>query len=311
MMESMRNARHALAVACCLWIGLNAGLASSQNDVSTPSTFAPDALVGQWAIPFPNEGGPPVFGTVAYRPDGSYEETLIIGGETAGWWRGRYTLAPDGTLSLEESETSPQLCFAGQCEPNDPPTSTVARLETVTPSSFTATFVDEGGIPASLTFQRVASGAGTPQPGPGGVSGVTTVPAIPMTPGADAATPGVPSTGAAGAGPLAPAPATPQPGAGAAAADADPWLGTWTDGDVTVRFDVATGVSLEVDGAVYPMRLSGDDARLEGTFGAGDQSYEIVLQRSGGGMTVTSGGATYSLQRQGGASGSGNPLGGP
>ena len=176
MIHSIRDAYRVLVVACSLCLALAAGLATSQGDPMSPGRFAPQALVGDWAIQFPNEGGPPTFGTVTYRPDGSYQETLIIGGETAGWWRGRYTLAPDGTLVLEETGTSPQLCFAGQCQPNDPPTRTVARLVALDASSYSATYVDESGMPATLTFQRVAGGQGpapsAPGAAPGGVPGV-------------------------------------------------------------------------------------------------------------------------------------------
>lgn len=327
MIRSIRTPHHALALAFAVCLALIAGVAATQGDPMQPTRFPPDALVGEWAIEFPNPGGPRTIGTVSYRPDGSYEETLIMGEEIVGWWRGTYTLAPDGTLALNEIENSPDLCFAGQCEPNDPPTPTVARLDSVVPTSYTATYVEDGGMPATLTFQRVGGGMGASPTGPGGpdggagggagggsadgAPGVTTVPATPMTPGADGEGPVAPDDGAAGANPLRATPTEPPPGgAGATAAEPDPWLGTWSDGDVTIRFDLENGVSLHVGGAEYPMRLWGDDRRLDGTFDSGGQSYEIALERAADTVTVTSGGASYLLQREGGAPGSGNPLGG-
>lgn len=316
MIRTLREVRRTLVVAGSLCVALAVGLAASQADPMSPSRFAPGALVGEWATQFPNHGGPPTIGTVAYRPDGSYQETLVIGGETVGWWRGRYALAPDGTLVLDESETSPQLCYAGECQPNDPPTRTVARLEAIDASRYSATYVDESGMPATLTFQRVGGGggpeAGVPGGAPGGVPAVpgavpggataptTTVPASPMTPGLTAPPPGAPEAGATG-----------PTGADAAGHGASPWIGTWSDGDVTVRIGGADGAVLEVDGATYPLNVSGDETRLAGTFESGGQRYEIALHRTADGLTVSSGGATYALRPAGGATGSDNPLSAP
>lgn len=312
--------RTLVVLACSLCLTLVVGPAAAQPvgrpAPMAPGSFTPDVLVGDWTIPFPNEGGPPMTGTVAYRPDGSYEETLVIGGEPVGWWRGRYTLAPDGTLTLDETETSPQLCYAGQCQPNDPPTRTVTQLVNVGPSSYSATFVDETGVPATLTFTR-ASARAAPGFGaqPGGMVPVTPVPATPMDPGAAGPNPAGPSGPGPAApnplapNPLAPAPAVPGPGAGPAE---DPWVGTWTDGEVTVRIGGEEGAVLEVGGAVYPMSASGDDTRLVGTFESLEARYDIVLERTPEGMAVTSGGSTYTLRSVGDAppaTSSGNPLG--
>ena len=129
------------------------------------------------------------------------------------------------------------------------------------------------------------------------------------------------------AGPSAPVPATP---AGAAPASttpssatptnplvaaSDPLLGTF-EGDGLVA-QVSGGVGaffgeLQLAGTTYPFEATGGAGRLEGAFVSAGTSFAFTATVDGDALTLTSGGATYRLQRVGGpAAGSTNPLGAP
>ncbi len=103
----------------------------------------------------------------------------------------------------------------------------------------------------------------------------------------------------AGANPLA--------GGGNPLAQQDPWVGTFTDGNVTLQLAGGQGSytgTVQVSGQGFPLAVKGSGT-LTGAFTASGQEFPVTLSQSGGSVSLTTGGATYVLQRGGGAT---NPL---
>jgi hypothetical protein len=221
------------------------------------SQEAGNPLVGTWQTNIPNEGGPPLVGVVVFSPDGSYREELMIQGELGGFWEGRYTLAPDSTLTQNEVNKSSQLCFQGDCQPNEGPPVTVSKLGAVSPNSFTLTYTD-GPQGYAATFQRM------PQS-----SSVTPTPDQPLPP----ITSNVPASNI----------------------PANPWAGVYSDGTITLHLSGPGQDYFERQGKQYPLQLRGSAERLEGTFSSDGNTFPVVLERKDGSVILTSGDLSFTL----------------
>jgi len=95
-------------------------------------------------------------------------------------------------------------------------------------------------------------------------------------------------------------------------AAADPWAGTFTDGSLVLELQGGGGEyrgNVQVGGQQFPVAVRGSGASLTGSFRSPDGEFPVTLTRSGGGVTLATGGATYALQR-GGAGAAANPLAG-
>jgi hypothetical protein len=106
-----------------------------------------------------------------------------------------------------------------------------------------------------------------------------------------------------------------QGGAGAnplAGGGGDPWVGTFSDGNLTLQLQGSggsyTGVA-QLSGQTFTVSVSGSADRLSGSFRAADGEYALQLARAGGAVTLTTGGTTYTLQPAG-AGAPANPLAG-
>jgi hypothetical protein len=235
-------------------------------------------VVGMWQTDIPNEGGPPLVGVVVFSPDGSYREELMIQGELGGFWEGRYTLAPDGTLTQSEVNKSPQLCFQGECQPNDGPPVTVSKLGAVSPNSFTLTYSD-GPQGYAATFQRVpqsASAAPTLQDQP-------LQPIASNVPASNVPASNVPASNV-------PASNVPVPNVAA-----NPWAGVYSDGTITLNLRGPGEDYFERQGKQYPLQLRGSAERLEGTFSSDGNTFPVVLERRDGSVILTSGELSFTL----------------
>ncbi len=267
-------------VLLCTFV-LTTALAQSALTPLTLQSTPGNPVVGVWQVSFPNDGGPPVEGVVGFNPDGTYREEMTSQGQQVAFWEGRYTLAPDGTLTQTETNKSPQFCFQGQCEPNDGPSVTTSRLSAQGPNSITLTYA-EGSETYTLTFQRVGAAA-QPQPGPQPAPQVCS-------------------------GPV-PAPGYTQPGPAPAEIGTNPWAGDYSDGDVTLHLAGPGADYFERGGQRYPLQLTGTNERL-GTFSSDGNSFPVVLERFGSSVVLSSGNARFTLQpAPDGAVQPANPLG--
>ncbi|MDH4044752.1 MAG: hypothetical protein OEY20_12650 [Gemmatimonadota bacterium] len=102
-------------------------------------------------------------------------------------------------------------------------------------------------------------------------------------------------------------------GAGPLAAHADPWVGTFSDGSLVLELQGGSGGeysgSVAVGGQRFPVVVRGSGASLSGSFRSPDGEFPLTLQETGGRVVVSTGGATYTLQR-GGTGAAANPLAG-
>jgi len=92
-------------------------------------------------------------------------------------------------------------------------------------------------------------------------------------------------------------------------ASSDPYVGTFSDGNVTLQLQGGGGQyqgQVNVGGVTYPVQAQGGAQGLQGVIQAPDGQYQLAAQPQGNGLVVVSGGVQYNLQRQtgqGGASG--------
>ncbi len=94
-----------------------------------------------------------------------------------------------------------------------------------------------------------------------------------------------------------------QPGGGnpLAGGATDPYVGTFTDGNVTLQLQGTGGQyqgQLAVGGEVYPVSASGGPTGLQGVIQAPDGPYGLTIQSANGGLFVVSGGQQYQLAPQ-------------
>lgn len=161
-------------------------------------------LVGTWQTSIElGQGLPPATGIFRAQADGQYREELYIQGQLAAYWQGQYTLAPDGTLTQQETSKSPQICMQGQCMANDGPSTTTSRVSLQAADVFTVTVQDpSSGQVFTVNWQRMG------QPGP-----------APVGP-----TPAGPTPTPVGPAPVGPTPVGPTPPSPVAQT---PIVGTW------------------------------------------------------------------------------------
>lgn len=107
---------------------------------------------------------------------------------------------------------------------------------------------------------------------------------------------------AGGAGAPTPLPIgpTPAPGIGnpLAAGAIDPYVGTFSDGSVTLGLQGAAGRyqgQVRVGGRLYAVSATGGPSGLQGTLHSADGSYPMTIQAVDGGVYVVSGGQEYWL----------------
>jgi hypothetical protein len=88
----------------------------------------------------------------------------------------------------------------------------------------------------------------------------------------------------------------------------DPWAGTFSDGNLTLTLQGANGQytgTLELSGQRYGLTAQVENTNLVGQFESSGSLFEFSCSRQGDTVTLTSGGANYTLKRQGVS----NPLG--
>ncbi len=124
----------------------------------------PSPIVGTWQTSIElGQGLAPATGIFQALPDGRYREEMYIQGQLSAFWEGQYSLAPDGTLTQQESNKSPQICTQSQCMANDGPSTTVSRVSVQGPDTFVVTLQDpSSGQMFSITWQRLNNQAATP-----------------------------------------------------------------------------------------------------------------------------------------------------
>lgn len=91
----------------------------------------------------------------------------------------------------------------------------------------------------------------------------------------------------------------------------DPWVGTFSDGNLTLQLQGAGGSYqgvAQLSGQSFTVTVSGSGTQLTGSFQAADGQYPLTLTQAGSSVTLSSGGTTYNLQRAGAAAA--NPLAG-
>lgn len=121
-------------------------------------------IVGIWQTSIQlGQGMPNATGIFQAQPNGQYREELYMQGQLAAYWEGQYSLAPDGTLSQQETSKSPQICMQGQCFANEGPSSSVSRVSVQGTDSFTVTGQDPAsGQVYTLNWQRSGGQSNVP-----------------------------------------------------------------------------------------------------------------------------------------------------
>ncbi len=114
-------------------------------------------IVGTWQTSIElGQGIAPATGIFQVQADGRYREEMYIQGQLAAFWEGQYSLAPDGTLTQQESNKSPQICMQGQCMANDGPSMTISRVSVQGPNAFMVSIQDpSNGQMFNITWQRM------------------------------------------------------------------------------------------------------------------------------------------------------------
>jgi hypothetical protein len=120
---------------------------------------------------------------------------------------------------------------------------------------------------------------------------------------APAAAPSDGLAGAAGAGSGNPLGQTEKAGGGnpLAGGSTDPYVGTFTDGNVTLQLQGGGGQyqgQVAVAGEIYAVQAQGDLSGIQGIIQAPDGNYQLAAQAQGDGLVVVSGGVQYNLRRQ-------------
>jgi hypothetical protein len=125
-------------------------------------------IVGTWQTTVElGQGLAPATGIFQAQADGRYREEMYIQGQLAAFWEGQYSLSPDGTLTQQESNKSPQICMQGQCMANDGPTTTLSRVSVQGPDTFVVSLQDpSSGQMFSITWQRQNTQPVIPAPNP-------------------------------------------------------------------------------------------------------------------------------------------------
>jgi hypothetical protein len=134
-------------------------LSPSQPAVNplSPGDTGQTGLVGIWQGRLELDGIS-IISFSAFYPDGTYREEAYIGEEQVAFEEGRYTLSADGTLEMVSLNRSPQICFQGQCAPNDGPTTNTGRVVFQGSDTAVITFTDEAqGAPVTVTYQRIGN----------------------------------------------------------------------------------------------------------------------------------------------------------
>jgi hypothetical protein len=100
-----------------------------------------------------------------------------------------------------------------------------------------------------------------------------------------------------------PAPAPPATGGG------DPWVGSFSDGSVTVKLQGSGGQytgSVRVEQQEFPLAVSGAGSELSGSFRTAEGDFPVTLRRSATELVLTTGGVSYPLQITSAGSAAGN-----
>ncbi len=255
-------------------------IANSQRAGSASS------IVGLWqASVSPQPGSPPILVRDIFTPDGKWREEIITDGQVTGFWEGNYTLTPDGKLTTNETNVSPQVCIAGQCKANNPPTTTVSRVKFQGTNSFLQEVVDPstGQVVFSVTHERMndKSQGGQPSGPANPVSGCSN-------------------------------PLDPKCSSQNTANNNTSWSGAYTDGQLKLvlqeQANVVNGL-LELAGNQYQLQAQGDANNLQGIFKTPDgQQFELSISRANGGVVLSTGGKSYNLQMVQLNSPGGNPV---
>lgn len=89
--------------------------------------------------------------------------------------------------------------------------------------------------------------------------------------------------------------------AGAAVAQQDPLLGTFSDGQLQVSLQGTGGQysgQMSFQGQTYPFNAQGNAQRIDGSFHVGNDSFPFGAGMQGDALVLVTGGATYTLARQ-------------
>ena len=217
-------------------------------------------------------------------PNGMYREEMYFDKFAAAFWEGRYTLTADGTLTQTLSNKSPQICLSeGQCIANEVPQQATAKVTLNNTNEMTVVVPDQStGQMMTLNYKRI-------QPPMAGTPGSTTTGSTTTGP-----TPGSTTTGPiSGSTSTGTGSNTGTPGAANTFAQ---WVGSYTDGDLTVHLGSPQGNYMQKGETFFQLSVQGDEQRLEGAFRtqSGD-TFPIVLQRQNGQVLVMSDNLNFTL----------------
>lgn len=280
-------------------------IAQNQPPLQTPPTFQNppgigqmpaqnqmNPIVGVWQTTIAlGQGLPEATGILYAFPNNMYREEMYINKELGAFWEGKYTLTPDGTFTQFEGNKSPQICIAkSQCMTNESESQIVSRISLKNPNEMTINIQDStSGQMIALNYSRMQNpntGGNSPTTGGPTTSNMPTLP-NPNMPGGTV--PNNPST----TGNL---PTNTSTGAQVAANTFSSWIGSYTDGELTVHLGSPQGNYMQKGDATFQLAVQGDAQRLEGAFRtqSGD-TFPIVLERQNGLVIVTSDTLNFSL----------------
>jgi hypothetical protein len=97
-------------------------------------------------------------------------------------------------------------------------------------------------------------------------------------------------------------PGSGNPLAGGAAPSDDPFVGTFSDGNLTIQLSGGSGQysgQVTLDGALYPVNAQGSGEMIAGMLSTPDGQYPFSIAPTANGLTVTSEGVQYHLSRGG------------
>lgn len=252
-------------------ISLGQGKIANSQQANNPSP-----VVGLWQASLDLQpGAAPIIVRDIFTANGKWREEVLTDGQVTGFWEGSYSLSADGKLITIETNVSAQVCMAGQCKANNPPTTTVSTVKFQGSNSFLQEIVDPstGKVVFSVNHERIneANTGGNPNnsKGPLGQNQPCSNPLDPKCSSQPTANP-------------------------------SSWSGTYTDGQLKLVLQEQAGLVnglLELAGNQYQLQAQGDANSLKGFFKTQDgQQFELSISRVDGGLVLSTGGKNYNLQ---------------
>jgi len=242
-------------------------LAVAQTGKIAVSQHGGTQLVGLWqaSVSF-QPGMTPILVRDSFTAEGKWREEVFTDNVVSGWWEGTYSLAADATLTTNETAVSPQVCMAGTCKANNPPTVTVSKVRFEGADTFIQDIVNpaNGQVVFTIKHTRVQSPATT------------------------GTTPQIPKVNNDRQNPLA------------AGQNPQSWNGAYTDGRLKLVLQEQNNMVIgliELAANQYQLQAQGDANKLQGVFKTEDgQQFELRISRVNGGLVLSTGGKNYNLQ---------------